>query len=88
MTEQKPPSDPIDDAIKATDRPRYLVRRVGVQNGDEMVFQVPIEFDPDQFETAVASLIELRFLVEQRKAEAQLLVPAQGLVAIDGGRLT
>ncbi len=86
--------DPIDSAIDATEAPKtvpMLQNDVTMPNGDRYNLRVPAGFTPEQFETAVALLFELRAHVEQKKqaeADQGLVVPKPGLVALDGRKLS
>lgn len=82
-------NDPIDAAIDATEPEpeHHLIADFKFNSGATMKLVVPIEFDADQFETAVGLLMQLRYAAEQRKAAMQPIIeiPKQPtLVAVDG----
>lgn len=83
-------ADPIDEAIAATDaKPEHLIADFTFTDGTTMKLVVPMGFDPDKFETAVAVLMQLRVAAEQAKApRPPILVPQPGLIRPDGTRLT
>lgn len=87
-------TDPIDAAIAAVDlskEPDSLQSELQWPDGRKARLIVPIEFGPDEFETCVGALLTLRVQSEQikaAKANAGLAVPAKGIVALDGRKLT
>jgi hypothetical protein len=87
--------DPIDAAIESTEAPKkvpMLQNEATMPNGDHYNLRVPQDFGPEQLETAISLLFEMRVHVEQRKAaeaDQGLVVPTKpGLVALDGRKLS
>ena len=80
-------NDPIDGAIKRTEAPvqESLQNRLALADGGVINLVVPNDFDSDDFETAIAGLVQLRSIVEQRKAAAAqkehpIAVPSRTIV--------
>lgn len=80
--------DPVQAAIDnveqkaaeaaAGEEPKALVHDVKLANGKRIRLVVPFEFGPDEFESAVAMLMELRVHSEAQQAarkNAGLIVP-------------
>ena len=86
--------DPIEAAIDATEvvpEPDHLIADFAFRDGTTMKLIVPIDFDADKFETAVATLMQLRVAADQRKASMNPIVVPQArptLVRPDGRPLT
>lgn len=80
-------SDPIDAAIDKTEAPlqESLQNRLSLPDGGVINLVVPADFDSDDFESAIAGLVQLRSIVEQRKAaeaakEHPIAVPTRTIV--------
>lgn len=91
-TETPEAADPIDEAIAATEPVKVdsLVNEAVLPDGRKIRLVVPIEFGPDDFETCVSMLMQLRVVSEQRKAQRDdgLIIPeAPKLVGLDGRKL-
>ena len=86
--------DPIAAAIAATEpaEQKHFVASLTFVNGETMDIRVPLAFDADQFESAVATLMQLRVAADQRKAALEgpkLVVPTgPKLVGPDGSPLS
>jgi hypothetical protein len=93
-TLEAPIPDPIEAAIDATEvvpEPDHLIADFAFRDGTTMKLIVPIDFDADKFETAVATLMQLRVAADQRKASMNPIVVPQArptLVRPDGRPLT
>ena len=82
-------SDQIDDAIEATDKPTTLVANFMLNRpeGGRIYIVVPIDFDADMFETAVATLMQLRVAADQRRQASAIVTPDRKLLGLDGSPL-
>lgn len=91
MTE---PMDPIDEAIAATEAPEAptsITNDVTLNDGRRIRLIVPFVFGPDEFETAVGMLMQLRVESERLNApppSSIIAPPRPALVAVDGRKLT
>jgi hypothetical protein len=87
--------DPIDAAIEAVDPAKgedltEIRAEYRLTNGKRIVLIVPYEFDSDEFESAVATLVQLRVhsqALREQHANAGLVVPSSKIVGLDGKRL-
>ena len=70
--------DPIDTAIAEVEakaaEPDHLIADFRFNDGSTMKLIVPIDFDSDKFETAIAMLMQLRLASDQRKAALNPIV--------------
>jgi hypothetical protein len=90
----EPPEAPdaIDEAIAETEpppAPTQMTNRAVFPNGQHITLTVPLDFDADQFETAVGMLMQLRVKAEAIKAEqanAGLTLPQKPKLVSVAGR--
>jgi hypothetical protein len=89
MNESEAP-DAIDAAIEKTGAPKVMHMTAVLAKGGEVKITVPHPFGPDEFESCVGMLMQLRVASEQRAAEENpIITPSRPtLVAADGRRLT
>lgn len=82
--------DPIDAAVAAVDQPRPPVAMRwdappgSIPDGAVLTIVTPVDFTTEQFEAAVAVLVNMRAQAVRRQQERELVVARQRIVGLDG----